>query len=178
MSSVIKEVLVDMPQIEKRCQELGAQISKDYAGERLLLVGLLRGSVPFMVELMKHIDGDVEIDFMDVSSYDGTQSSGDIKILKDLDTSVKGLNILIVEDIVETGLTLATVKGLLENRGAKSVRIATLLNKPYCRNVDVKCDYVGFEIPSAFVVGFGLDYNQKYRQLPLIGILDESVYKK
>lgn len=177
-NNVIKEVLITMDQIESRCKELGSTISEAYKGKSVLLVGLLKGSVPFMAELIKHIEGDIEIDFMDVSSYEGTESIGDIKINKDLDQSIKGLNILIVEDIVDTGRTLKTVKTLMYNKGAADVKIVSLLDKPERRIVDVDCDYVGFQIPDAFVVGFGLDYNQKYRQLPLVGILDERVYTK
>lgn len=165
-----------MEQIETRCKELGAQISKDYEGKSFIVVGLLKGSVPFLAELSKYLDGDIEFDFMDVSSYDGTESIGDVKINKDLDKSIKGLNILLVEDIVDTGRTLNTVKKLMYNKGANDVKIVTLLDKPERRVVTIDCDYIGFEIPDAFVVGFGLDYNQKFRQLPMIAILDESVY--
>lgn len=175
-NKIVKEVLVSMEQIETRCKELGAQISKDYEGKSFIVVGLLKGSVPFLAELSKYLDGDIEFDFMDVSSYDGTESIGDVKINKDLDKSIKGLNILLVEDIVDTGRTLNTVKKLMYNKGANDVKIVTLLDKPERRVVTIDCDYIGFEIPDAFVVGFGLDYNQKFRQLPMIAILDESVY--
>ena len=175
-NKIVKEVLISMEQIETRCKELGAQISKDYEGKSFIVVGLLKGSVPFSAELSKYLDGDIEFDFMDVSSYDGTESIGDVKINKDLDKSIKGLNILLVEDIVDTGRTLNTVKKLMYNKGANDVKIVTLLDKPERRVVTIDCDYIGFEIPDAFVVGFGLDYNQKFRQLPMIAILDESVY--
>ncbi len=175
-NKIVKEVLISMEQIETRCKELGAQISKDYEGKSFIVVGLLKGSVPFLAELSKYLDGDIEFDFMDVSSYDGTESIGDVKINKDLDKSIKGLNILLVEDIVDTGRTLNTVKKLMYNKGANDVKIVTLLDKPERRVVTIDCDYIGFEIPDAFVVGFGLDYNQKFRQLPMIAILDESVY--
>lgn len=175
-NKIVKEVLISMEQIETRCKELGAQISKDYEGKSFIVVGLLKGSVPFLAELSKYLDGDIEFDFMDVSSYDGTESIGDVKINKDLDKSIKGLNILLVEDIVDTGRTLNTVKKLMYNKGANDVKIVTLLDKPERRVVTINCDYIGFEIPDAFVVGFGLDYNQKFRQLPMIAILDESVY--
>lgn len=173
---IVKEVLVSMEQIEKRCKELGAQISKDYEGKPFLVVGLLTGSVPFLAELSKSLDGDIEFDFMDVSSYDGTESIGDVKINKDLNKSIKGVNILLVEDIVDTGRTLNTVKKLMYNKGAADVKIVSLLDKPERRVVQIDCDYIGFEIPDAFVVGFGLDYNQKFRQLPMIAVLDENVY--
>ena len=175
-NKIVKEVLISMEQIETRCKKLGAQISKDYEGKSFIVVGLLKGSVPFLAELSKYLDGDIEFDFMDVSSYDGTESIGDVKINKDLDKSIKGLNILLVEDIVDTGRTLNTVKKLMYNKGANDVKIVTLLDKPERRVVTIDCDYIGFEIPDAFVVGFGLDYNQKFRQLPMIAILDESVY--
>lgn len=120
---------------------------------------------------------DIQYDFMDVSSYEGTESLGDIRILKDLDTSVKGLNILLVEDIVDTGQTLRTVKNLLMSKGAKSVKVVTLLDKPSRRVVDVQAEYIGFEIENEFVVGFGLDFNQLYRNLPYVGVLKDECYK-
>jgi len=130
-----------------------------------------------LAELIKHIDLDIQFDFMDVSSYEGTESIGDIKILKDLDCSVKNLDILLVEDIVDTGRTLKTVKAMLKNKGAKTVRVVTLLDKPDRRVVDIEADYTGFEIPNEFVVGFGLDFNQKYRNFPFVGVLKEECYK-
>ena len=138
---------------------------------------MLKGSVPFLAELIKHIDLDIQFDFMDVSSYEGTESIGDIKIIKDLDCSVKNLDILLVEDIVDTGRTLKTVKAMLKNKGAKTVRVVTLLDKPDRRVVDIEADYTGFEIPNEFVVGFGLDFNQKYRNFPFVGVLKEECYK-
>ena len=144
--------------------ELGKQISDDYrkTGKAPLLVALLKGSVPFLAELIKHIDLDIQFDFMDVSSYEGTESIGDIKIVKDLDCSVKGVPILLVEDIVDTGRTLKEVTRLLKNKGASDVKVVSLLDKPDRRVVDITADYVGFEIPNEFVVGFGLDYDQHY----------------
>ena len=127
--------------------------------------------------MIKHIDLDIQFDFMDVSSYEGTESIGDIKIIKDLDCSVKNLDILLVEDIVDTGRTLKTVKAMLKNKGAKTVRVVTLLDKPDRRVVDIEADYTGFEIPNEFVVGFGLDFNQKYRNFPFVGVLKEECYK-
>ncbi|MBR2802414.1 MAG: hypoxanthine phosphoribosyltransferase [Erysipelotrichaceae bacterium] len=177
MPQDIKEVLLSEEQIEARCEELGQQIDQDYAGNAPLLVGLLKGSVPFMAELMKHIHLPITIDFMDVSSYVGTQSSGDVRINKDLDYSIVGMDILLVEDIIDTGHTLSKVRTLLYNKGAKSVKIVSLLDKPERRVVDIQGDYVGFTIPNAFVVGYGLDYEQKYRNLPFIGILKEEVYQ-
>ena len=173
----VKKVLFSKEQIETRAAELGKQISEDYAGHSLLVVALLRGSVPFMSELIKHIDLDIQYDFMDVSSYSGTKSTGDIKMLKDLDTSVEGLDVLLVEDIVETGRTLDAVCKSLLGRGACSVKIAALLDKPSGRIVDIKSDYIGFTVGNEFVVGFGMDFNQHYRCLPYIGVLKEECYK-
>ncbi|MBR2990835.1 MAG: hypoxanthine phosphoribosyltransferase [Solobacterium sp.] len=170
----IKKVLYSNEEIVKRSEELGKQITEDYTGKNVLTVALLRGAVPFLAELIKHIDLDIQYDFMDVSSYDGTNSSGDIKIIKDLDTSVKGLDILLVEDIVDTGRTLLAVKQLLMNKGASSVRIVTLLDKPSRRVVDVQADYIGFTVANEFVVGFGMDFNQHYRALPYIGVLKDE----
>ena len=142
-----------------------------------VLVALLKGSVPFAAELMKYIDIDMEIEFMDVSSYEGTKSTGEIKIIKDLDRSIKDCDVIIVEDIVDTGKTLKTVKELLYSKGAKDVKVATLLDKKYGRVVDIEADYVGFDIPDEFVVGYGLDFNQKFRNLPFVGVLKEECYR-
>lgn len=178
MHNAVDKVLVSEEEIVKRCKELGKQIKKDYEEKNQLpyLVALLRGSVPFLAELIKHIDMEIAYDFMDVSSYQGTESSGDIRINKDLDCSVKGLSILIVEDIIDTGNTLAEVVSMLYNKGAADVKVVTLLDKPTRRLKDIKADYVGFEIPNEFVVGFGLDYDQKFRNLPYVGILKRSYY--
>lgn len=171
-----EEILVTEEEILKRCEELGQQIDKDYADEPPIVVGLLKGSVPFMSELIKKITIDIEIDFMDVSSYAGTTSSGDIKILKDLDRSIKGKKILIVEDIVDTGATVVVVKELLYQKGATDVKIVTLLNKPDRREKAVEADYIGFTVPNKFIIGYGMDYEQKYRNLPYIAVLKEDVY--
>ena len=176
MHKDIDRILLTEEQIEKRCGELGKQIDKDYEGKNPLLVGLLKGSVPFMAELIKHITLDCEIDFMDVSSYEGTESVGDVRIDKDLDSSVRGVDIILVEDIIDTGRTLKKVREFLESKGAASVKIVTLLNKESRRVVDIKGDYVGFDVPNYFVVGYGLDYNQKYRNLPYVGVLKEELY--
>ena len=133
--------------------------------------------MPFLAELVKHIDLDIQFDFMDVSSYEGTESIGDIKINKDLDCSVKGLSILLVEDIVDTGRTLKEVTKLLKNKGAEDVKVVSLLDKPDRRTVEIEADYVGFEIPNEFVIGFGLDYDQKYRNLPFVGVLKREYYE-
>ena len=175
----VKRVLITEEQIRERCQELGRQITKEYSerNEKPLLVALLRGSVPFLAELMKYIDLDIQYDFMDVTSYAGTKSTGDIRIIKDLETSAEGEDILIVEDIIDTGRTINAVMGMFRNKGAHSVRVVTLLDKPDRRVLDVEADYVGFEIDDYFVVGFGLDYNQRFRALPFVGIPKEEVYR-
>ncbi len=175
----MKKVLISEEQIVQRCSELGKQISDDYRNNAQppLLVALLKGSVPFLAELIKHIELEIQFDFMAVSSYEGTESIGDIKINKDLDCSVKGVDILLVEDIVDTGKTLQTVKAMLKNKGAASVRVVTLLDKPDRRTVEIEADYVGFAVPNEFVVGFGLDFNQKYRNLPYVGVLKEECYQ-
>ena len=179
MHPCLEKILLNEDEIVARCKELGQQITQEYKNNEQppLLVALLKGSVPFLAELIKHIDLDIQFDFMDVSSYEGTESIGDIKILKDLDCSVKNLDILLVEDIVDTGRTLKTVKAMLKNKGAKTVRVVTLLDKPDRRVVDIEADYTGFEIPNEFVVGFGRDFNQKYRNFPLVGVLKEECYK-
>lgn len=174
----IKEVLVSEKQIQARAEELGHEITRDYANKKPLLVGLLRGSVPFMADLIKNIDLDIQFDTMDVSSYEGTQSTGEIRIVKDLDTPVSGLDIILVEDIVDTGRTIKIVKENLFARGAKSVKIVTLLNKQARRTVPgLVPDYIGFEVPDEFVVGYGMDYNQKYRCLPYVGALKPKCYE-
>lgn len=178
MHKNIKSILVTEDEIIARCQEMGEQITKDFEGKNPILVGLLKGSVPFMAEIMKYIDLDVEIDFMDVSSYSGTESQGDVRIDKDVSNSVKDDDIILVEDIVDTGRTLKTVVELLYSKGANSVKIVSLLDKPDRRVVDIEADYTGFTIPNEFVVGYGLDFNQKYRNLPYIGILKEECYKE
>lgn len=179
MHPCLEKILLNEDEIVARCKELGQQITQEYKNNEQppLLVALLKGSVPFLAELIKHIDLDIQFDFMDVSSYEGTESIGDIKILKDLDCSVKNLDILLVEDIVDTGRTLKTVKAMLKNKGAKTVRVVTLLDKPDRRVVDIEADYTGFEILNEFVVGFGLDFNQKYRNFPFVGVLKEECYK-
>lgn len=173
----IREILISENEIQERVKQLGEQITKDYSSKKPLLVGLLRGSVPFLVDLMKNIDLDIQFDTMDVSSYEGTESVGEIRILKDLDTPIKGLDIILVEDIVDTGRTLQTVKNTLLHRGAASVTICTLLNKSARRTVDIQADYIGFEVADEFVVGYGMDFNQKYRCLPYIGVLNAECYE-
>ena len=173
----IKKVLVTHEEIVERSIELGKQITEDYKNNPPLVVALLKGSVPFLAELIQHIDLDIQFDTMDVSSYEGTESVGEIRILKDLDTPIKGLDIILVEDIVDTGRTLQTVKNTLLHRGAASVTICTLLNKSARRTVDIQADYIGFEVADEFVVGYGMDFNQKYRCLPYIGVLNAECYE-
>ena len=169
----VDRILISEEEILKRSEEIGKQISEDYKDSVPVIVGLLKGSVPFMAELIKHISIDCRMEFMDVSSYSGTESQGDVKIVKDLDCSIKDLDVLIVEDIVDTGKTLEKVKELLYSKGARSVKVASLLDKPSRRIVDIEAEYVGFTIPNEFVIGFGLDYDQKYRNLPFV----EELYK-
>ncbi|MDD5792488.1 MAG: hypoxanthine phosphoribosyltransferase [Erysipelotrichaceae bacterium] len=178
MHKDIGKVLITEEEIIARTKEMGKMITDDYAEEEPVVVGLLKGSVPFMAELIKQIRLDIEIDFMDVSSYVGTESEGDVRIVKDLDRSIVGRKVLIVEDIIDTGKTLTSVKELMYKKGASDVRIATLLDKPSRRKVQIEGEYVGFEVPNEFVVGYGLDFNQKYRNLPYIGVLKEECYKE
>lgn len=176
MHKDVKEILYTQEEIVEKCKELAKQITNDYNDKEVILVGLLKGSVPFLAELSKYIELDVTFDYMDVSSYEGVESRT-IAIKKDLDQDVKGNDILLVEDILDTGKTLTTVKAMLEERGANSVEIVTMLDKKEGRTYPIEAKYVGFEIPNAFVIGFGLDFNEKYRQLPYVGILKEECYQ-
>ena len=167
------KVLVTEEDVAKRIKELGEQISKDYAGKQVHLICVLKGGVFFMCELAKRITVPVSMDFMSVSSYgDGTKSSGVVKIAKDLDETLEGKNVLIVEDIIDSGRTLYYLMDILSKRNPKSMKLCTLLYKPERRVKDVKVDYVGFNIPDEFVVGYGLDYAQRYRNLPFIGVVE------
>lgn len=177
MDDDILDVLVTEEQLKKKVAELGERISRDYAGRKLLLVSVLKGSVVFMADLMRSIKIPLNIDFMSVSSYGaGVKTSGVVKIIKDLDMPVEGYDILIVEDILDSGLTLSYIMELMRSRDAENVKICTLLDKPDSRKVDVKPDYSGFVVPDKFVVGYGLDYAQRYRNLPYIGVLKPEVY--
>lgn len=169
----VEKVLISDEDIQKRSVELGKEISEFYKGEVPIAVGLLKGSVPFLAQLIKNIPGDIEIDFMDVSSYSGTEST-EVKIIKDLEGSIRGRSILLVEDIIDTGKTIKVVKELLYSKGAKDVKIVALLDKPEGRKVEIDADWVGFKIPDEFVIGYGLDYNQKYRNLPYVGVIKKS----
>ena len=176
MHKDVKEILYTQEEIVEKCKELAKQMTNDYNDKEVILVGLLKGSVPFLAELSKYIELDVTFDYMDVSSYEGVESRT-ITIKKDLDQDVKGKDILLVEDILDTGKTLTTVKAMLEERGANSDEIVTMLDKKEGRTYPIEAKYVGFEIPNAFVIGFGLDFNEKYRQLPYVGILKEECYQ-
>lgn len=169
--SDIKKVLLGEEEISARIRELGARISKDYAGRELMLIGILKGSVVFLGDLMRAVSLDCAVDFICLSSYSGKNSTGVVRLLLDLRESAEGKDLLIVEDIVDTGLTLHYLMDNLKTRKPRSLEICTLLNKPECRKVPVKPKYVGFDIPNEFVVGFGLDYNEKYRNLPYVGVL-------
>ena len=172
MREEIKE-LISEEQVNARIKELGERISKDYAGKSVHLVCILKGACLFMCELAKRIEVPVSMDFMTVSSYgSGTKSTGVVRIRKDLDDPIKDLHVLIVEDIVDSGRTLAYLGEVFRDRGCPSVRTCTLLDKPERRVVDLKVDYTGFEIPDQFVVGYGMDYDQRYRDLPFIGVVN------
>ena len=179
MEDIIKEVLVTEEEIIKRAKELGAEITRDYRDKDLMIIGILKGAVIFMSELVRNIDMSVTIDFMGVSSYGKSAiSTGEVKIIKDLDFSVIGKDVLIVDDIIDTGYTLNYLTDNLKKRGANSVKICTLLDKPERRKVDVPVNYLGFEIPDEFVVGWGLDYAEQYRNLPFVAALKEEVYNR
>ncbi len=174
----IEKILITREQIQMRCAELGKQLTEEYQDKTPLVVGVLKGAVPFMADIVREMDCYLEIDFLDVSSYGNeTVSSGEVKIVKDLDTNVEGRDLLIVEDIIDSGRTLAYLVDLFKYRKAKSVKIVTLLDKPEGRVVPIEADYVGFDVPNEFVVGYGLDYIQQYRNLPYVGVLKPSVYQ-
>lgn len=177
-SSTIKKVLISEEQLQQRVKELAKQISDDYKGEEVVLVCVLKGAVMFFADLARYVEGDVSLDFISCSSYgSSTVSSGVVRIMKDLDKPVDGKHVVVVEDIVDTGNTLHYLLENLKSRNAKSVRLVALLNKPDRRTAEVKVDYQGFEIPDYFVVGYGLDFAEKYRNLPFVGILNEKVYQ-
>lgn len=179
MKNDIQEVLLTEEMLAAKVAELGAQITRDYADKELLAIGILKGAVIFMADLIRAIDRPVEIDFMAVSSYgDQTDSSGIVRILKDLDKSIEGKHVLIIEDIIDSGQTLSYLIKNLSDRKPASIQLCTLMNKPERRKVDLPVKYVGFEIPNEFVVGYGLDYAEKYRNLPYLGVLKRSVYEK
>lgn len=179
MNNDIKNILVNEEEIKEINKRLGSQISKDYKDKKLLLVSILKGAVVFMSDIMREIDLPCRIDFMVVSSYGkGTKTSGVIKIVKDLDINIEGYDVLIIEDILDTGLTLSYIVDILKSRNPNSVKICTFLDKPERRIADIKADYVGKEVPDEFVVGYGLDYDEKYRNLSYVGVLKPEVYTK
>lgn len=177
MKEDILKVLVSEEEIKQKVASIGQKISEDYKDKNLLMVSVLKGSVVFMADLMRSIDIFARIDFMSVSSYgSGTKTSGVVKIIKDLDIDLDGYDLLLVEDILDSGKTLYYLKEILTQRNPASIKIATLLNKPARREADIHPDYVCFEVPDEFVVGYGLDYAEKYRNLPYIGVLKPDVY--
>ncbi len=176
LSAAVNEILIDEETLHGRIAELGAQISDDYRGEDLLLIGVLKGAIFFMADLMRSIDIPCEVDFMAISSYGaGIDSSGVVRILKDLDVSIEGRNVLVVEDIIDSGLTLSYLLRNLEAREPASLEVCALLTKPERRENDVACRYVGFEIPNRFVIGYGLDFAERYRNLPFVGVLRDEL---
>ena len=179
MRDDIQTVLVTEEQLRAKVAELGAQVSRDYAGRDLLLVSILKGAVVFMADLMRAVTIPCSIDFMVVSSYGGTntESTGLVKIVKDLDADLSGRDVLIVEDVLDTGVTLSNLVPMLKMRNPSSVKICAILDKPARRKTDIAADYRGFEVPDAFVVGYGLDYNEKYRNLPYVGVLKPEIYQ-
>lgn len=180
MHDDIKTVLVTEEQLQAKVQELGAQISRDYEGKNLLLVSILKGAVVFMADLMRAVTIPCSIDFMVVSSYGGanTESTGLVKIVKDLDADLSGRDVLIVEDILDSGITLSNLVPMLKMRNPNSVRICAILDKPTRRKADIHPDYEGFQVPDEFVVGYGLDYDEKYRNLRYVGALKPEAYEK
>lgn len=177
MHGDIEKILVSQEEIQEKCQELGLKLADEYKDKFPLAIGVLKGALPFMSDIIRHMDTYLEIDFMDVSSYGGeTRSSGEVKIEKDLNTKVEGRDLLIIEDIIDSGLTLSYLVDLFKYRKARSIKIVTLLDKPAGRTVDIKADIVGFKVPNEFVVGYGLDYQEKYRNLPYIGVLKPHIY--
>lgn len=179
MHSDVEKVLISVIELKNKVTELGQILSRDYAGKNLLAVGILKGAMVFMADLVRNISVDVQMDFMAVSSYGASsKSTGVVRIMKDLEQNIEGRHVLIVEDIVDTGLTLNYLLEILKAREPASLRVCTLLDKPSRREVDVSVDYNGFSIPDEFVVGYGLDYNEKYRNLPEIYVLKKEVYQK
>lgn len=177
LSDDVAEILISEQQIRRRVAELGARLTQDFAGDEILIIAVLKGAVLFLADLIRHIDLPLSVDFLAVSSYGaGTQSSGVVRILKDLDVPIEGKHVLIVEDIVDSGRTLDYLLRMLRQRRPATLHVCTLLDKRERREIDVPIDYVGFEVPDAFVVGYGLDYAELYRQLPFIGVLKPEIY--
>jgi len=179
LHTAVESVLIDEQALQTRIGELGAEVSSDYRDRDLLLIGVLKGAVFFMADLMRAIEIPCEVDFMAVSSYGaGVDSSGVVRILKDLDISIEGRNVLVVEDIVDSGLTLSYLLRTLEAREPASLEVCALLTKPERRQNDVHCRYIGFEIPNRFVVGYGLDFAERYRNLPYVGVLRDELARQ
>lgn len=176
MNKDFKEILVDTDEISQICKRLGEQISADYEGKNLLLVSVLKGGVVFLTDLMRNITCDCKIDFLSVSSYNGTKTTGHVSFKKDLDLNPEGCDILIVEDILDSGITLTYLKKVLADRKANSIKICAFLDKPTNHKIEIEADYVGKVIPDEFVVGYGLDYNEKFRNLPYVAVLSPEVY--
>ncbi len=174
----VKEILFDEQQIAERVAELGAQISRDYAGEELLVVCVMNGAMPFTADLLRKLEGSILVDTIIASSYgSGTVSSGEVKISKDLKIDAAGRHVLLVDDVFDTGLTMSLLVKYVQERGAKSVKSCVFLNKPACHKVSYQPDYIGYDIPDAFVIGYGLDYNEHYRELPYVGIIKPEAIK-
>lgn len=178
MNNDIEKIILTEDDINNICIKLGAQISKDYRNSVPIIVGLLKGCVPFTAELFKRITIPCELDFMAVSSYENANSTGNIQIKKDLDRDISNRDIILIDDVVDTGLTLKTITNMLKARGCKSIEVAALLDKPEGRTVSFTPKYIGAKAPNSFIVGFGLDYNELYRNLPYIGILKKEIYKR
>lgn len=177
MKNDIGKILITEAQIQSRVAELAGQINRDYENEEIIFVGILRGSCYFLCDLTRWIKNSAYIEFMSVSSYKGTQSSGEVRINTDISMPIEGKNVIIVEDIIDTGSTLAYLKRIMLERRPKSLKICSLLDKPSRRKVEIEGDYVGFTVPDEFVVGYGLDYNQRYRNFPDIGVLKPEIYE-
>ncbi|TXL63460.1 hypoxanthine phosphoribosyltransferase [Cerasibacillus terrae] len=178
MDQDIEKTLITEEEIQQQCKKIGKQLAEEYEEKFPLAIGVLKGAMPFMSDLLRYMNIHLEMDFMDVSSYGGkkTTSSGEVKIVKDLDTKVEGRHLLIIEDIIDSGQTLSYLVDLFKYRKAASIKIVTLLDKPSGRKANIKADIVGFEVPNAFVVGYGLDFDEKYRNLPYIGVLKPEIY--
>ncbi|MFI3228949.1 MAG: hypoxanthine phosphoribosyltransferase [Bacillota bacterium] len=173
----LKSIMITKEELASRVAELGAQITEDYKGKSILMVCILRGAVVFFADLIRHIDLDVSLDFMSVSSYgSGSSTSGAVRINKDIDKSIEGKHLIIVEDIIDSGRTLKHLKQLLSSRAPASIKICSLLDKPSRREVDFQGDYIGFSVPNEFIVGYGLDYAEKYRNLPEVAVLKEEIF--
>ncbi len=176
MHQDVEKILISEDEIKEICKRLGEEISRDYAGKKLLLVSVLKGAVVFMADIMRNITCECEIDFLAVSSYSGSKTTGVVKFKKDMDVDPDGMDILIVEDILDSGITLSYLKQVLLQRNAASLKVCAFLDKPANRKADIQADYVGKVVPDEFIIGYGLDYNEKYRNLPYVGVLKREVY--